>query len=73
MSDRHIGVAPNGSDPITITVTDPLTGEEATARIQPGEYALICHEPCRLEHTQVDSTTGTATITIKGYRRRGHV
>lgn len=58
------------SDPIAVTVFDPLTGEEATAEVPPGKYALICHDPCFLEHTQVDFQTGTVTVTIKGFQGR---
>ncbi|MBB4702538.1 hypothetical protein [Sphaerisporangium siamense] len=53
-----------------MTAVDTVTGEEATAQVRPGDYALICAEPCWLEHTQVDPETGTVTITLKGYRGR---
>lgn len=65
-------MGPTVSDPIIVTARDPLTGDEQTAQVKPGDYALICAEPCHLEHTQVDYTTGTVTITIKGYRRRAN-
>ncbi|GII88237.1 hypothetical protein Ssi03_62270 [Sphaerisporangium siamense] len=63
--------APEGTAaPISVTAVDTVTGEEATAQVRPGDYALICAEPCWLEHTQVDPETGTVTITLKGYRGR---
>ncbi len=60
----------SGNAPISVTVSDPVTGETATALVRPGDYALICAEPCHLEHTQMDFDTGTVTITLKGYKRR---
>lgn len=63
--------ATNQSDaPINLTVQDPVTGESATAQVYPGDYAIICAEPCFVEHAEADFETGTVVLTIKGYRRR---
>ncbi|PZG20629.1 hypothetical protein C1J01_09000 [Nonomuraea aridisoli] len=51
-----------------MTVFDPATGETAHADVQPGSYALICHEPCH--RVGIDaSADGTHVITIAGVRR----
>lgn len=59
---------PGSREPITVTATDPATGEAETRTVRPGDYALITVDPCAQQHTEIDFITGTVTIMLKGYR-----
>lgn len=55
------------SKPIQVTVHDLETGETIIRLVEPGDYALICGHPCRLEHAQ-HYGNGTVTLNLKGHR-----
>ncbi len=57
------------AEPIRVTVYDPETGETATREVNEGDYALVCHSPCFLDHTQADLVAGVHVITVRGVRR----
>lgn len=54
--------------PLKVTVTDAETGEQLGEQlVVPGDYVLICHEPCRLSHMQAYPRTGTHVLTVQGH------
>lgn len=57
--------------PLKITVTDAETGEHLGDQlVVPGDYVLICHEPCHLANTQAYPLKGTHVLTVKGHAPR---
>jgi hypothetical protein len=50
---------------VRVTTEDLETGEKSTFVLPPGNYAVICAEPCHLAHEQ-HYATGTSMITVKG-------
>ena len=48
-----------------VTVTDIETSDTDTVEVPEGDYLLICHEPCHLQHTNAYAN-GTQVLTIKG-------
>jgi hypothetical protein len=58
--------------PLRVAVTDAETGEHLGEQaVPPGDYALICHEPCHPANTQAYPRKGTHVLTIKGYAPAG--
>lgn len=53
---------------LRVTVVDEQTDESETVIVLAGDYLLVCHEPCRLAHTQAYGN-GTHVVTIKGRTR----
>lgn len=53
---------------LRVTVEDIDTGDADTATVAEGDYLLICHAPCRLDHTQSYSGGKTHVLTIKERR-----
>lgn len=52
------------ASPMTVTCTDPDTGESGTAEVKPGGYLVICAEPAYVASEQVYAN-GTRIVTIK--------
>lgn len=48
-----------------VQVTDLETGEESTAEVGPGNYVLICTDPCHVANKTL--YPATHLLTIKGY------
>jgi hypothetical protein len=51
---------------ILVTVLDLETNETETTRVEPGDYILICVEPCYLSYQQHYPTSGKAQLTVAG-------
>ena len=50
---------------IRVTLEDLDTGQTHEQLLEPGNYALICAWPCRLDSAQ-HHANGTSVITLKG-------
>lgn len=57
---------------LRVVVTDTETGHEQAAELPPGEYVLICADPCYRAHVTAHAN-GTHVITVKGHRSAGKV
>jgi hypothetical protein len=55
---------------IRVTATDLETGETSTAEIQPGNYVLVCADPCQL--AGIEASKGKRVLTLKGYGPGGN-
>lgn len=42
---------------VRVVATDTETGDSTTYELEPGEYALVCVEPCRLRSTTTLSSS----------------
>jgi hypothetical protein len=49
---------------IRVTTTDTETGETSMAELEPGNYAIICADPCRLAEAS-RSGDGTVVLTLR--------
>ena len=54
---------------LRVNVTDVETGDSDSATVVDGDYLLLCHDPCRLDHIQRFGN-GTVVLTIKGHSPR---
>lgn len=52
---------------IRVTATDLETGATDTAVISPGDYVLVCAEPCFVRQIETDPEEERRTIYLAGY------
>lgn len=50
---------------LRVTVEDIETGDRDEARVEDGDYILICADPCRLTYTQVTDSGATHILTVR--------
>lgn len=56
---------------IRVTATDLETGATETAEIYPGDYTLICADPCFVREIETDADEERRTIYLGGYAPTG--
>jgi hypothetical protein len=55
---------------LRVTVRDLENGDEEVREVPPGEYVIVCAEPCHLAHTSVYPMKGTHVLTVKDWSPR---
>jgi hypothetical protein len=51
---------------IRVTVLDHASGDVATREVPPGEYIILCTQPCDVTHIQSYRQGRTQVLTVKG-------
>lgn len=60
------------SEPVRVSVFDPVTGETEVQDLAPDNYILLCGERCEVTHHQFYPKSGTHQLTIKTHRPVTH-